>query len=179
MYGFAPAAAEELIAFGAAKPKYSETSVKQWLEFMQAQKIDRVCCLLEPKTVNRYESDLLTTYQRQLGSKSILWQSLPDFQIPDPVILIETIIPFLINSDRQKQKVVVHCAGGKGRTGIVLAAWLVSHRGLSNQQALAAVKQQKRLPQEAAIAALLFGKNPFGIKQQLNDLLNTCRAAFN
>ena len=27
-------------------------------------------------------------------------------------------------------------------------------------------------------AALLFGKNPFYIKQQLNDLLNTCRAAF-
>ncbi|MEM8673560.1 MAG: hypothetical protein AAGF83_06765 [Cyanobacteria bacterium P01_G01_bin.67] len=48
MYRFAPAAADESIVFGAAKPQYSEISVGQWLEFMQAQKIERICCLLEP-----------------------------------------------------------------------------------------------------------------------------------
>ena len=32
------------------------------------------------------------------------------------------------------------------------------------QQALSAVRQQKRLPEEAMIAALLFGKNPVRIK---------------
>ena len=66
-----------------------------------------------------------------------------------------------------------------GRTGIILATWLVSQRGLSNKEALLAVRQQKRLPQEAMIAALLFGKNPLRIKQQLNDLLNACCIAFN
>ena len=73
---------------------------------------------------------------------------------------------------------IVHCSHGVGRTGIVLAAWLVSKRGLSNQQALLAVRQQKRLPQEAMIAALFFGKNPIRIKQQLDRLLNDCRCAF-
>ena len=180
MYRFAPAAADESIVFGAAKPKYSETSVKQWLEFMQAQKIDYVCCLLEQKTVNRYQADLLTAYRQQFGTERVLWQpNVPDFQIPNPTILIEDIIPFLISAEQNRKKVVVHCSGGVGRTGIVLAAWLVSQRGLSNQQAISAVRQQKRLPQEAMIAALLFGKNPWYIKKQLNDLLNACRAAFN
>ncbi len=179
MYRFAPAAAEESIVFGAAKAGYSEASVKQWLEFMDAQKIDRVCCLLELKTVNRYKLDLLTAYRQKFGREKVLWRpEIPDFSIPNPAILIENIIPFLISAQQNRQKVVVHCSHGIGRTGIVLAAWLVSKRGLSNQQALYAVRQQKRLPQEAIIAALLFGKNPFYIKQQLNDLLNTCRAAF-
>ena len=38
MYRFAPATSDESIVFGAAKPQYSEASVRQWLEFMQAQK---------------------------------------------------------------------------------------------------------------------------------------------
>ena len=179
MYRFAPADADESIVFGAAKARYSEASVKQWLEFMDAQKIDRVCCLLEPKTVNRYETDLLTAYRQKFGQERVLWQpAIADFQIPNPAILIEEIIPFLISAEQERQKVVVHCSHGVGRTGIVLAAWLVSKRGLSNQQALFAVKRQKRLPQEAIIAALLFGKNPFYIKQQLDRLLNDCRHAF-
>ncbi len=179
MYRFAPAADNELIVFGAAKPKYCQTSVQQWLDFMQAQNIDRVCCLLESKTVDRYQSNLLAAYQQQFGEQKVLWQpGIADFQIPDSGILIENIIPFLISAEQVQQKVVVHCSHGVGRTGIVLAAWLVSQRGLSNKEALLAVRQQKSLPQEAMIAALLFGKNPFRIKQQLNALLNACRVAF-
>ena len=179
MYGFSPAAADELTVFGSAKPKYSQTSVANWLEYMQERDIDRVCCLLEPKTVNRYESDLLTAYQDKFGQEQILWQSnIIDFQIPDPTILIDNIIPFLISAEQNKQKVVVHCSHGIGRTGVVLAAWLVSQRGMSNKEALSAVRQQNRLPQEAIIAALFLGKNPWRIYQQLNRLLNDCRAAF-
>ena len=178
MYRFAPAIEGELIVFGAAKPKYSETSVRQWLEFMQAKKIDRVCCLLEEKTVNRYKTNLLRSYRQQFGRDRILWQPITDFQIPNPVILIENIIPFLVSAERARQKAVVHCSGGVGRTGIVLAAWLVSQRELSNQEALSAVRQQKRLPQEAIIAALFLGKNPIRIKRQLNNLLDACRIAF-
>lgn len=179
MYKFAPAASNESIVFGAAKARYSKASVQQWLKYMETQQIERVCCLLEPKTVNRYQLNLLTAYRHKFGREKVLWQSeIADFQIPASVILIEEIIPFLISAERNRQKAVVHCSHGIGRTGIVLAAWLVSQRGLSNQQALFAVRQQKRLPQEAMIAALLFGKNPFHIKQKLDRLLNDCRQAF-
>jgi protein-tyrosine phosphatase len=178
MYKFAPAADHESIVFGAARPKYSETSVKQWLEFMQAQKIEKICCLLEKESLSRYKVDLLATYQQKFGQESVLWQPLKDFQIPQSATLVEKIIPFLMTADDKGQKVVVHCAGGVGRTGIVLAAWLISCRGFSNQQAISAVKQNQRYPQEAIIAAIFRGKNPYRVKQQLDDLLDDCRDAF-
>lgn len=178
MYKFAPAARQESIVFGAARPQYSETTIKQWIEFMEAQQIEKVVCLLEKKSLSRYAVDLLATYRQKFGQKSVLWQPIPDFQLPTPAMLIESIIPFLIEAAQKQQKVVVHCSGGVGRTGIVLAAWLVSSRGFSNQQALSAVKQNQRYPQEAIIAALFKGKNPYRRKQQLNKLLDDCRDVF-
>jgi protein-tyrosine phosphatase len=178
MYKFAPANRQELIVFGAAKPKYSEISVRQWIEFMQAKKIEKICCLLERASLSRYPIDLLAAYRQEFGRQCLLWQPLKDFQIPESQTLIEKIIPFFITADNQRQKVVTHCAGGVGRTGIVLAAWLVSRRGLSNSQAIAAVKQNQRNPDEAVIAAMLRWQNPYRVKHQLNCLLNDCRDAF-
>lgn len=86
---------------------------------------------------------------------------------------------------------MVHCSGGIGRTGHVLAAWLVSIRGFSNKDALAkltvrvafrrkgiaAVKRTGRNPYEAAIASMFTFKNPLKVVQELNVLLNNCRLA--
>jgi protein-tyrosine phosphatase len=178
MYKFAPAARPELIIFGAERPKYTKKSIAQWIKFMQQQEISRVCCLLESKQLARYPLDLLETYRQEFAAKYVLWQPIKDFQLPPPKILIEGIIPFLISAAEKQQKTVVHCSGGVGRTGIVLASWLVSSRGYTNQQAISAVKQHQRNPQEAIIAACFRLQNPVRVKQQLNSLLNDCRHAF-
>jgi len=47
----------------------------------------------------------------------------------------------LVEADKQGAKVVVHCSGGIGRTGHVLAAWLVSGRDYQTY-AIAAVREQ-------------------------------------
>jgi protein-tyrosine phosphatase len=179
MYKFAPAARDESIVFGAARPKYSKTSIKEWIEFMRAEKIEKICCLLERKSLICYQVDLFAVYHQEFGQEAVLWQPLADFQIPASATLIDRIIPFLISAAQNKQKVVVHCAGGVGRTGIVLAAWLVSRRGFTNQQAISAVKQNQRYPQEAVIAALFRLQHPLRVNQQLHNLLNDCRNAFN
>lgn len=73
---------------------------------------------------------------------------------------------------------VVHCSGGVGRTGVVLACWLVAERGFSNREALSAVIQNHRNPYEATIAATFRFQNPYQVKSQLDRLLNDCRHAF-
>ncbi|MBH8578456.1 dual specificity protein phosphatase family protein [Nostocaceae cyanobacterium CENA369] len=176
MYKFAPACENELIVFGAARPGYSHQKVHNWIEFMKHQDIKRVCCLLPNKQLASY-SNLLNTYQQEFGEKQVCWTPIEDFHLADLETLTQQIFPFLIEANKQTEKVVVHCSGGIGRTGHVLAAWLVSVRGFSNKEAIAAVKKTGRNPHEGAIASVFRGKNPFKFIRELEVLLNNCRLA--
>lgn len=177
-YKFAAAQQDETIVFGASRPGYSEQKVDAWLNFMAEQGIKKVCCLLCPKQLARY-SNLLEKYQHKFGENNVCWAPIEDFHLADLENLTEKIIPFLKKAEQQGDKVVVHCGGGIGRTGHVLAAWLVSNRGLSNQAAIAAVRKTGRNPYEFAIAAALRGKNPFKATKELDRLLNNVRMSRN
>ncbi|NJK73235.1 MAG: protein phosphatase [Richelia sp. CSU_2_1] len=177
MYKFTAASDRELIVFGARRPGYSDRAVSEWIDFMKQQKIDRICCLLPQSQLNRY-SDLLGNYRKIFGVDRICWAPLLDFELADSEILIDRILPFLIEANNAGDRVVVHCSGGIGRTGQVLAAWLVSGRGFSNQNAIAAVKKTGRNPYEAAIAAVFKGRNPWKVVREFHVLLDDCRRAF-
>lgn len=174
MYKFAAAWENESIVFGASRPGYLNNQVNDWIEFMKCQGIQRVCCLLGNDQLDRY-CDLLGTYQQVFGNEQVCWAPIEDFHLCDLETLTTKILPFLAEADKQAEKVVVHCSGGIGRTGHVLAAWLVSGRGLSNKAAIAAVRKTGRNPYEAAIAAGMRGRNPFKAVENLNSLLNECR----
>lgn len=176
MYKFAAAWENEPIVFGASRPGYLNKEVHDWVEFMKSQGIERVCCLLCDSQLARY-FDLLGTYQKEFGHHQVCWAPIEDFHLCDLETLTTKILPFLAQADRQAEKVVVHCSGGIGRTGHILAAWLVTGRGLSNKAAIAAVKRTGRNPYEAAIAAVMRGRNPFKAVGDLNLLLNECRLA--
>jgi protein-tyrosine phosphatase len=178
MYKFAPAWEKEQIVFGAARPGYTDKNVQDWIEFMKRQNIKRVCCLLDEQQLASY-SNLLDTYKQEFGNQLVYWAPIADFHLCDLETLTQKILPFLVEADKENKKVVVHCSGGIGRTGHVLAAWLVSVRGLSNQAAINAVKKTGRNPYEAAIAAVFRGRNPLTVLKELNALLNDCRLAMN
>jgi protein-tyrosine phosphatase len=177
MYKFAAAWEQETIVFGASRPGYADSQVYDWIEFMKSKDIQRVCCLLSEKQLANYDH-LLDTYRQEFGHQKVCWTPIEDFHLSDLETLTQKILPFLITANQQNEKVVVHCAGGIGRTGHILTAWLVSVRGFSNQDAICAVKKTGRNPYEAVIAAVRFGKNPFQVVQKLNVLLNNCRLAF-
>jgi protein-tyrosine phosphatase len=140
---------------------------------MQKQGIHRVCCLLSKAQLNRY-SDLLDVYQQAFGRTQICWAPIEDFNFADSEVLIHQILPFLAIANQQNEAVVVHCSGGVGRTGHILAAWLVAGRGYSRKSAIAAVKQTGRNPYEAVIAAPFRGRNPWKVNAELNILLDEC-----
>jgi protein-tyrosine phosphatase len=172
-YKFAAASAAEPIVFGAARAGSTDRQVRGWIEFMQARDIQRVCCLLAQSQLERY-SDLLGIYRDNFGVDRICWAPIEDFKLPDPQLLIDRILPFLDLADRSHEKVVVHCSGGVGRTGLVLSAWLIAKRGFSPTLAIATVKKTGRNPSEAIIAAPFFGRNPWQIMSELNNLLDRC-----
>lgn len=172
-YKFAPAATNEAIVFGAARPGYADTAVNEWLAFMQRQGIQRVCCLLPQSQLAGY-SDLLSDCRQTFEADRVCWTPVEDFHYAAPQMLTDQILPFLAEADRRNEKVVVHCAGGIGRTGHILAAWLVAGRGFSSRAAIAAVKQTGRNPYEAVIAALFKGRNPWKVAAELDHLLKQC-----
>ncbi len=173
MYKFTPAAENEAIVFGAARPGYSEEHLNAWIEFMQSQAIQRICCLLAPVQLTPY-ANLLNRYRQTFGPDQVCWAPIEDFHIVAPRTLSCQILPFLALANQRQEKVVVHCAGGIGRTGHVLAAWLVAGRGFSTQAAIAAVQQTGRNPYEAVMAAPFNGRNPWKVATELNRLLDAC-----
>jgi protein-tyrosine phosphatase len=153
-FKFGPARTGEIAVYGAQRPGYDTRSVdraaiREWIEFIQGKGVQRVCCLLSPNQLSYYNVDLLDEYRSAFGGANILHAPIDDFHLCDVHTLECRILPFLAESAARNVPVVVHCSGGSGRTGHVLAAWLVRHRGLSVDAALSAVSSTNRNPKEA------------------------------
>jgi protein-tyrosine phosphatase len=174
-YKFSPAREGETNIFGSSRPGYSDLEVMDWIKFMRGQNITKICCLLTDSQLNNYSQNLLHRYQQEFGIDNIFWAPVEDFTLSKPDNLKNQILPFLKEAEKLGEKVLVHCSGGIGRTGHILAAWLVSGRGLSNQQAIEAVKKTGRNPYEFAIATVFKGKNPVKAAKELDILLDYCR----
>lgn len=167
MYKFASASLQDSIVFGSARPGYKQVQV--WIEFMQSQEIKRICCLLSASQLVTY-ANLLDIYEQTFGAAQIYWTPIEDFHLVSLEVLLSQILPFLMAADQNQEKVVVHCSGGIGRTGHVLAAG----RDFSPQSAIETVKQTGRNPYEAVIAAPFQGRNPKEVLAELNELLDKC-----
>ncbi len=153
-YGFGPASEDEKIVFGAQRPGYPLQSVQRdtigkWISFMKDQGIKRVCCLLSRNQLNYYEGNLLAIYGEEFGHSNVCWAPMEDFHLCNPVTLKKKILPFLKESEIKGEKVVVHCSAGIGRTGHILAAWLVFGRKFSIEEAFSAIRKMGRNPLEA------------------------------
>jgi protein-tyrosine phosphatase len=151
-FHFGPARNGEPTVYGARAPGSSLNSILEWTRFMRRQGVSRVCCLLDPHQLATFSVDLEAEYKRQFGADRVLMWSVEDHHLCSHEALVENILPFLRTADLLGERAVVHCWGGNGRAGHVLAAWLVAARGMPPQEALEAVQDAGRLPQEAVLA---------------------------
>jgi protein-tyrosine phosphatase len=128
------------------------TSIFEWADFMRAQGVTRVCCLLDAGQLAGFLVNLEVEYERLFGATCVLMEPIADHHLCSRQALRGNILPFLSTAGTGGERAVIHCWGGNGRTGHVLAAWLVAARGLSPMEAIEAVEATGRLPQEAVLA---------------------------
>ncbi|MEF8783477.1 MAG: dual specificity protein phosphatase family protein [Haloarculaceae archaeon] len=151
-YRFSPAAPHEEHVFGAACPGWHsagshETTVNRWVEFMLDHGIDRVLSLLP---VSRSDADdtALARYHDAFGQSNVRHVPVPNRRLVGADILRDDILPFLVDTTERGDRVVVHCLAGLGRTGQVLAAWLVSYHEYPPHEAVDTVMRMGRDPTE-------------------------------
>lgn len=173
-HNFSSASRDGKDVFGAERPGYPATKVRseaigKWIAFMKGEGIKRVCCLLTDVQLAYYPDGLLDAYRDAFGKDNVCSAPIEDFHLCDAEMVHGTILPFLKDSQQRHGPVVVHCSGGIGRTGHVLAAWLVYYRNLSPDEALSAVIETGRDPFEAV--------GPHATKAELYQLLEGCRTA--
>ena len=148
LYNFSPASPDETVVYGASRPGYRhETSdpdaaVPDWIECMQSQGIERVCCLLDEK-LQRYD-DLLGQYETAFGQQQVCHAPIPDYSTVEQATWYEQIYPFLSTADTYDELAIVHCSAGQGRTGHVLALC----RGYDLETAVNTVQETGRTPLE-------------------------------
>lgn len=151
-YRFAPAAPDETVVYGACCPSWHsagshEQAIDQWLAFMHNAGIERVCCLLPGRQLDTHDANL-SRYEDAFGTESVRHAPVLDQRLAAIETLQEDVFPFLEDADTVDEPVVVHCLAGIGRTGQVLAAWLVRARDYSPHDAVETVREMGRDPFE-------------------------------
>ena len=160
-FNFGPAAKDDLIVFGARRPEDLLSDVARWITFMRKQGIQRVVCLLSGNEFGtKVIADLLDIYEEEFGEDRVLHAPIKDFQLANRSIIKGTL-KFLAASEHENEKVVVHCSAGMGRTGHVLACWLVMGRNFEPHDAISEVRRMGRSPTES--------------RRNLMPLLDYCR----
>jgi hypothetical protein len=147
---FAPAAPDEDVVFGACSPGWhsaaeQSTALDDWIERLSEAGVERVCSLLA-RTDGGECDGCLARYREACGADSVGHAPLRDRELADARRLRAEILPFLDDAAAADERVVVHGLTGLGRTGQVLAAWLVHDRGYSPERAVETVETMGRLP---------------------------------
>jgi hypothetical protein len=121
---------------------------------MKAQGITSVVGLLEEQEVDKYYERPPAEVLTELGLRAVNvslfhadaaayggdGQSSSPATLPTPADAFQRIEKEFAAAEAAGGKVATHCWGGAGRTGTVLAAWLVKRHGLGIEEAAALVQ---------------------------------------
>jgi hypothetical protein len=155
-YGFGPSSREDEYVYGAQRPGFAGIFVQKqvvdnWMAFMKKQGIARIVCLLSEEELGYYPTltgGLLGLYAENFGPDNVLWAPTADHRLCSGEA-IKHVCYFLRAGMLNGQKALVHCSSGQGRTGQVLAAWLVYNYSISERKAITIVEALQRSPKEA------------------------------
>ena len=125
----------DAIVYGADRPGYETEQVNDWIEFMVERGIRRVVCLLSHDRLTKYD-DLLGAYRRRFAA--VTHAAIDDYGLPtDDILELALVAPD--EAESANERIVVHCAAGMGRTGLISSAWLCRRYALTVDDAITEV----------------------------------------
>lgn len=168
---FGPAEPRENYIYGSCAPGWHsacdhETAIDAWIQFVQSQGIERVCCLLAGQQLDTHDANI-GRYREAFGHDQVCHAPIPDSRLVDRETLEETVLPFLAESVATASPVVVHGLTGVGRTGQVLAAWLVAARDYDPEPAIETVREMGRDPYAIVDREFATEEELFGLLESL------------
>ena len=95
---------------------------RDWIHKCKKNKLRVICVLTETEEFKKYSGmDGLLDFYREECGLIVYNRAIPDFQIPTSGDLVNNILDLTYHLSKGRN-CLVHCAGGSGRTGMVIAA---------------------------------------------------------
>jgi len=101
------------------------------LKWLQSQGIKHVLCL---------DEDYMNVYKKKLHYLNVKLIDIIEFEAPDSET-IESIVNYLRNVKEQKEPVLIHCRAGWGRTGTILAIYLMEFYNKTAREAIQEIRK--------------------------------------
>jgi len=146
---FGPAGPWESHVYGACSPGWHtdatrSAAIRDWIAVVREHDVTRVCSLLPARDDSG--ASYMARFRDAFGAERVLHAPIPDGRLPAVGALTDTVLPFLAASRDADERVVVTGLAGLGRTGVVLAAWLVAKRDFRPGEAISTVLGAGRDP---------------------------------
>lgn len=159
-------------------PVEDKEDMEKWLtnfvKIMKDRNIKTVVVLLTDKEMKKWYGQSLPEFYRKHGLK-VIHYPIKDFSVPDSLESFDNLEEKL-SKEITNNDVLVHCAGGLGRTGMVIAG-LAIHRGRSAEEAIQLVRRMREGSVEAAEQERFLKQysSSLELKESLQNIYNRYR----
>ena len=120
--------------------------IEQFLMEIDEHEIDHILCLVSDEEIAEKSPDYLEAIQRGTIPARLWQHEIPDYGVPEQPFEILQAVESMKQILIRGESVVIHCAAGIGRTGMV-AVLLLTRLGLSLPTATRAIEQAGSTPE--------------------------------
>ena len=146
----------------------NESGAKDFIDKVEKNNLKVVFTLTEPDEFVRYAGvdDLMNFYKEECGL-IVYHRAIPDFDIPTEGDLVDGILEITYQLAKGRN-CLIHCAGGSGRTGMVVAA-IVQNLGVN--EVLSKIRKVKSTYVETAAQEVFLKNVPKALSKKIVEMM--------